>query len=606
MKKLVLTGISCFAFVIVLAQAGNRFPVTAESTWRVDSVDALWRIIENTKYYIRDDTFINTRNYFKIYKSGVAFYDLPFYYNNIYVGAIREEDNKVYYIKKSRRTESWLYDFNLEVGDTIKSDIAQGNTIKLIDTLPGGRKILYYDLGHYTEAFLIEGIGTNGGLLSGGTGYIPLHSGECSTFLICYAENGELVYQCPPHFESNCDIVNPDHQYTIQSSAKWLINKEIDSDTLIDYARYQYYILGDTVINSIPYYKFYKKGKELIQIDPGIYSCKIDENKYMGAIRDQDNKFYFVKEGSPDEDLLYDFTLQKGEINTAKIYKNEMVYDVGTMIDNRRIIYFGDDYWSKKIVAGIGSVKDFLDEKEMSTHLQCYSENNVPIYHYSGTYDCGLTLSDVTFPVCNTIQVLPNYIEETTDKKLRIKLCYPVPAENGTIPEFAGYNVSKNGYQYKIDLYYNDANQIMPGQQILMNLVEDTIPIGILEQGYYEIECSVHAIYDEKPYDTTFNIIQFDFGYHIWVNPNYVITRTDNLNIKIYPVPVKNRLYIELIRPDPKIMSVEIYNVLGTRVVSMKTENMNSVEIDVTNLNRGVYILRLNELSTFSTHKIIV
>ena len=256
MKRLIFTWTSLLTSVIILAQNGSRFPITPASVWRVDSIDALWEIIENTRYFIHEDTLINNLNYYKLYKSGVAYYDMPFHYANVYVGAIREDDNNIYYIKKNRTTETWLYNFNLNVGDTVKSAIAKGKTVISIDTLPSGRKIFNYDLGHYTRGFLIEGIGTNGGLFSGGTSYIPLHSGERACYLICYAENGALVYQSTPNINSNCEIVNPDHQYSIHSSAKWRIDMDIDNDTIVNYERYQYYILGDTIINSTHYYKF--------------------------------------------------------------------------------------------------------------------------------------------------------------------------------------------------------------------------------------------------------------------------------------------------------------------------------------------------------------
>ncbi|MBN1414868.1 MAG: T9SS type A sorting domain-containing protein [Bacteroidales bacterium] len=606
MRRLLLTGLILSVSGMLHAQSGSRFPINPASAWRVDSMDAVWKIIEKTRYFIHGDTLINNLNYYKLYKSGVAFYDMPFYFSDVYVGAIREKNNSIYYIKKKKATEIGLYDFNLNVGDTIKSVIAKGKTIISVDSLPDGRKIFYYDIGHFTTGFLIEGIGTNGGLLSGGTSYIPLHSGECACHLICYAENGELVYQNTPHLDSNCDIVNPDLQYNIDPSAQWRYNKDIDNDTLIHYARYQYSISGDTLINSTLYYKLYKRNNELFRTEHNGYSCTLDENKYMGALRDQENKYYFVQNGSWNEELLYDFTLMKGEKNDAKIYYGETVFDVDTFLDNRKIIYFGDDYWNKKIIAGIGSTLDFLNEKEVYTYLTCYAENDALIYHNYSICNCELNYSDASFPACNSVEVMPNYIYSNSDKNFKIKLCYPVPAENGFMPEFSGYNVTKNGYLFKVDLYYNDANPIIPDQPMITTIITDTIPAGILEMGYYTIECSVNTIHTKAFYDTTYNDIRFDFSFFIWNNPVISTTVSDHPSVRIFPVPAKDRICIESIQPDAKITSVEIYNILGIKVFTRNIENSTSVDIRLRDFKKGIYILKINEANVFSTQKIII
>jgi hypothetical protein len=233
-RKFFLSGISFFVSFILSAQTVSRFPIIPSSTWRVDSIDAMWQVFEKTRYFIQGDTLISSQGYYKLFKSGVAYYDTPFYYDNIYVGAIREEDNRIFFINKGRSAEIWLYDFKLQVGDTIKAEVAKGQTILSIDTLPDGRRIYNYDLGHNTTGFLIEGIGTNGGLLAGGTSFIPIHSGQCACFLICYAGNGQLVYQNTPGIESNCEIVHADHRYTINPKAKWKVMRDIDNETLVD------------------------------------------------------------------------------------------------------------------------------------------------------------------------------------------------------------------------------------------------------------------------------------------------------------------------------------------------------------------------------------
>ena len=127
------------------------------------------------------------------------------------------------------RSDILLFDFNLKLGDMIKSSIGKGRTILAIDSLMNGRRIFHYDISYFTTSYFIEGIGTNGGLFSEGSHYFVLHLGEKANHLICYSENGELVYQSDLRFNTNCDIVNADHQFSLDTTAIWRIDTDISN-----------------------------------------------------------------------------------------------------------------------------------------------------------------------------------------------------------------------------------------------------------------------------------------------------------------------------------------------------------------------------------------
>lgn len=169
----------------------NRFAIKATSVWRVDSllIGIKLESFEKTKYHIEGDTSISSVKYFKLYKSGVAYFGQPVYYKYVYVGAIRDNDNKIYFIKKNKISEEKLYDFNLKPGDTIKSIINKSHIIESVDTLLDGRKIFELAL---SRSFIVEGIGGSCGLLRNA---VPWHAGIAGSFLICYSENSELVFQ---------------------------------------------------------------------------------------------------------------------------------------------------------------------------------------------------------------------------------------------------------------------------------------------------------------------------------------------------------------------------------------------------------------------------
>lgn len=125
----------------------------------------------------------------------MAFYDTYFYYNNVYVGALRDESNKFYYIVKNNTTEKMLYDFDLKVGDTITTDFGKGFPIKKIDTLSDGRRRLLYQsevcAGCCPADEFVEGIGHWGGIMENPPCLHPCAKGY---YLLCYKENDELIY----------------------------------------------------------------------------------------------------------------------------------------------------------------------------------------------------------------------------------------------------------------------------------------------------------------------------------------------------------------------------------------------------------------------------
>ena len=78
-------------------------------------------------------------------------------------------------------------------------------------------------------------------------------------------------------------------------------------------------------------------------------------------------------------------------------------------------------------------------------------------------------------------------------------------------------------------------------------------------------------------------------------------------NIKIFPNPVKDKLSISNII-NSNLRSIEIFTVLGklNRTYLVKN-NVNNLEIDVSNLTSGIYLLKLNnEDGNSKTQKLIV
>lgn len=167
--------------------------------------------------YFSGDTILGSLKYYKCKKTGTD----SVFYNNIfqYVGligdssfAIREDTNtKKYYCRfYSQNIDDLLYDFNLNLGDTIPSNMygikgcfSQPVILTCLDTVVlGNQPKRRFFIGN-TKYFFIEGIGSNTGLLGMLCGM--MESGSCLE--VFYKNSDSLVVNgC---FASNpCIITN--------------------------------------------------------------------------------------------------------------------------------------------------------------------------------------------------------------------------------------------------------------------------------------------------------------------------------------------------------------------------------------------------------------
>ena len=75
----------------------------------------------------------------------------------------------------------------------------------------------------------------------------------------------------------------------------------------------------------------------------------------------------------------------------------------------------------------------------------------------------------------------------------------------------------------------------------------------------------------------------------------------DNANFAFYPNPVKNILNLSY---NQEISSVEVFNLLGQKVNSNKI-NANSAQIDMSNLSKGAYMVKVTSNDQVKTIKVI-
>lgn len=220
MKKPLLILLLLWQFNIALAQTNIYHPFpAANAIWNNHYMDCFFYECYDYSYYMPGDTTINGITYHKINKqvqsyamittvtqfcqSGCCCTNQVIGHSNSYVGALREDagQKKVYIVQADSASEQLLYDFNLNVGDTVKGyfNYSPPLIVTSIDSVLVG--VAYrknWNLNQQPMS-IIEGIGLTPDFLK-----IPWW--EAAVALNCFSENNQTLY---PVFDntSACTIL---------------------------------------------------------------------------------------------------------------------------------------------------------------------------------------------------------------------------------------------------------------------------------------------------------------------------------------------------------------------------------------------------------------
>lgn len=158
------------------------------------------------RYLLETDTIINSVSYRKIKREiGLPFVCGPTYPPGIgYMGGLRQDiaNRKVYFIPRDSLNENLIYDFNLNVGDTLPRFIfdqngIQNTTLLSIDSIlinSSYRKYFITNNGN----IIIEGIGLESGLLEA-------YHFDLTPQLICFIQDSIELYKSFPGI--NCELI---------------------------------------------------------------------------------------------------------------------------------------------------------------------------------------------------------------------------------------------------------------------------------------------------------------------------------------------------------------------------------------------------------------
>ena len=437
MRHLKIYTLLALMAIAYMAKGQDYLPLVKDNAewnivWKATSQWTWLRITENLQ--LEGDTMVDDMHYKKVMRKISS--EAPYWHGSTedysLYGLIREEpEGKVFYQPIDQDTVYLLYDFGMNVGDTASMHWCQlpnpsNEVIVRIDSIntqhiAGTERRVYYvssksvvlDAEWRWLNTWIEGIGATEGLLYSchvtAAGGITLHE------LLCYHENGELLYMNPDYDTCFVDTNNTPVEFA-PVGAEWYyerLYREGWNYTGVAYDRFR--SLRTVEING-----WECKEIELFQyLDCDGLISPYTETIY---ITQEGNKIYEVENGQ--RFLLYNFDMNPGESWFAPKYDVEVyVIDTSTMVmENgsiRKVLQtftLDDNLYINNIIEGIGldrSVFPFYDLEGpppcKHSQIRCYSEDGIPLI--TSDVDCDyevLALDELS----DVVKLYPNPANE--------------------------------------------------------------------------------------------------------------------------------------------------------------------------------------------------
>ncbi len=215
----------------------------------------------------------------------------------------------------------------------------------------------------------------------------------------------------------------------------------------------------------------------------------------------------------------------------------------------------------------------------------------------------GANYADSLFGVWpDTIQ---NFPLATANVSYTTDLNFKVPTDAGDIdPTFAGATI--------VSFSVNDVVGLPPGMDYTCNISNCSYLGGANGCAQITGTCATPGTYDIQidltatvsiPFVGEIPVPQSFTGYKIIVGSLGVVT-LDASNVTIFPNPVLNELTLEGLSAY-NFETIEIFNAAGQSVKQVGSTELNKLELNVADLNAGVYMIHLNGMNGTTVKKFI-
>lgn len=404
-----------FLFIFFLLNCQGQSLLQEGKLWSNTGIGTMPGSIYSS-YFIKfmGDTTINGMVYKKIMKSNDALHS-KWTLN----GYIREElaTGKVFTFNESAGKDILLYDFSLEMGDSILTGDGHSyaKVTKVVNSSFGSstiirKQIYFFDPNGTTK--WIEGIGSTWGIMEGLNSF---YTTGADHKLVCYSENDQQIYHNPKfmncfpegnYSDSDASFINP--------SKVWIVATEVfgGAHNLPPTSNY-YKFIGDTVFSDLVYAKMYT-------------STKIDRSdwKLNSFWREDKSGKIFIRYDQQEENLIYNFNLAVGDTIKNKYKGEESVVDSISIkpfgIENRKYLYSHQVFHNYHVITwveGVGSliaptIYGGIYVTGGTYILSCFEENGQLIYHNPAYANCFYTSSLTIKNPVEEIEVYPNPVSD--------------------------------------------------------------------------------------------------------------------------------------------------------------------------------------------------
>ena len=369
---------------------------------------------------------------------------------------LREENNKILVYSAAQKKDLVLYDFTLNVGDSLPRLYVDEELSSIVDyfkyeadweytkplfvtevstiTLLDGKEYKKWTFDNGIE--YVEGIGSFGTSYAWNDFYQliangPLYSDVFSQHLVCASKNGQLLYKMDEaemeQLETEC-LCEIEPKWSETWCDTWNVIREYDGSGSDDVRTHCYQLAQDTVVEG----KTYSVLTRYWTADPN------SPKEYVGMVRfTDDRKVYANYNGK--EYLVYDFSVQAGDTLEVLIGVEDydhtqtcLVHDVSIDEESNRTVitlyvydeyseeFIKDDLFAIKWIEGIGSDNGFYEGIELFSlgiavpHLLCaykdgnqvYATNKDFLLKYGCEYNTTTDVEDVTTPTSRFSKML--------------------------------------------------------------------------------------------------------------------------------------------------------------------------------------------------------
>ncbi|MGV6828800.1 MAG: choice-of-anchor B family protein [Flavobacteriales bacterium] len=157
--------------------------------------------------------------------------------------------------------------------------------------------------------------------------------------------------------------------------------------------------------------------------------------------------------------------------------------------------------------------------------------------------------------------------------------------------------IDHNGYVVGDKFYLANYNAGMRVIDISDIANQNMTEIGYFDTVPYTNSADFGGSWNVYPYFASGNIvISGDEGFHLVKQSSLGIEDVSNITFSISPNPAKDNVTIS--SKSTPLFRIEGYNVLGQKVINQEFSETTSKSLDISTLNTGVYLLKINNTTT--------